>query len=67
MEEKELTTEYCPFCETEVELQTELKVQKCPNCGKYIVPCSICSLDSCVSKCPLDKLCCSLNNENTRD
>lgn len=34
--------EMCPHCDTEVELDAELKVQKCTNCGKYIVTCSMC-------------------------
>lgn len=36
------TSEYCPHCDTVVELEPELKVQKCPNCGKRIVACSMC-------------------------
>ena len=40
MEEK--TYEWCPYCDTEVELDAELKVQTCPNCGKRIVTCSMC-------------------------
>lgn len=34
--------ELCPECEEEVMLDTELKVQTCPNCGKRIVPCAMC-------------------------
>lgn len=52
--------EYCPHCETEVGLENEFKVQKCPNCGQYIVPCNLCPID-CVSKCPLELLCNELN------
>lgn len=51
--------EICPFCGKEVELDDELKVQKCPNCGKHIVTCSMClavetdpSTNYC-QKCPL--------------
>ena len=36
------TSEYCPYCDTIVELKPELKVQTCPNCGKRIVTCSMC-------------------------
>lgn len=36
------TFEVCPHCDTEVELDAELKVQTCPNCGKRIVTCSMC-------------------------
>lgn len=34
--------EVCPYCGEEVELDAELKVQTCPNCGKRIVTCSMC-------------------------
>ena len=34
--------EVCPFCDAEVKLDPELKVQTCPNCGKRIVTCSMC-------------------------
>ena len=36
--------EYCPHCETEVSLINEFKVQKCPSCGRHIVPCNLCPL-----------------------
>lgn len=55
--------EYCPYCNEEVELNNEFKVQICPNCGHAIVPCSICPLDSCCSNCPLEALCRQKNNE----
>ena len=41
--EKEKTWEVCPHCDTEVELDATLSVQKCPNCGKHIVACSMCT------------------------
>lgn len=59
--------EFCPHCECEVELGNELKVQKCPNCGAYIVPCSLCPLlekGACRGKCPLDELAKELNEGN---
>ena len=34
--------EVCPHCGEEVELDAELKVQTCPNCGMRIVTCSMC-------------------------
>ena len=40
MEEK--TYEWCPHCDTEVELDATLGVQICPNCGMHIVVCSMC-------------------------
>lgn len=59
--------EYCPYCENEVMLDNELKVQVCPECGHAIVPCSICSLDSCCSPCPLDVLCRQRNEDDYRE
>jgi hypothetical protein len=55
--------EYCPYCESEVKLDNEFKVQICPDCGHAIVPCSICPLESCCSTCALDVLCRQKNNE----
>lgn len=64
METKDkFTYEYCNNCGCEVELENEFKVQKCPICGHYIVPCNLCPID-CVSKCPLEILCNNLENEN---
>lgn len=61
--EDEGVYEYCPYCEDEVKLDNELKVQICPNCGHAIVPCGICPLDDCGSNCPLYVLCRQKNNE----
>ena len=58
--------EYCPYCNDEVELSSELKVQVCPNCGMAIVPCSICPLahmGKCSSNCPLEEHSKILNRE----
>lgn len=64
--------EYCGECDTYVMLENELKVQKCPNCGKAIVPCSaLCPmlfgdyshLQNC-SSCPLATLCEETNKTN---
>ena len=41
-EEFTKTYEVCPHCEQEVELDAQLSVQTCPNCGKRIVACSMC-------------------------
>lgn len=56
------TYEYCPHCESEVELKAELSVQKCPNCGMYIVACSMC--EECISHCKLDERAKSMNSQN---
>lgn len=67
----EKVEEYCGHCDQYVYLENELKVQKCPNCGKAIVPCgSLCPmfddkyshLRNC-SNCPLGKLCEEKNEE----
>lgn len=58
--------ELCPHCDTEVALLGEFKVQKCPKCGKYIVPCNLCPLlakNKCGGKCPLEELANDLNHE----
>ena len=37
--------EVCPHCDSEVELLSKFKVQKCPECGRQIKPCSLCIMD----------------------
>ena len=50
--------EVCPYCNEEVMLEPELKVQTCPHCGKRIVTCSMCracdSGENYCSKCCLE-------------
>ena len=65
--EDEEVYEYCPYCENEVVLDNELKVQVCPECGHAIVPCNICPLDDCCSHCPLDALCRQRNEDDYRE
>jgi predicted RNA-binding Zn-ribbon protein involved in translation (DUF1610 family) len=57
------TEEWCPHCDTCIDLEHEFKVQKCPNCGKWIVPCSICPLENCSKHCPLERLAFMLNGD----
>lgn len=49
--------EWCPECDSEVELPRKLGVYRCPNCGKWMVNCSMCYLTEngrCSwSNCPL--------------
>lgn len=45
------TTEWCPNCEHEIELENVFMVQICPSCGKKIKPCNLCI--ECKSTCPL--------------
>lgn len=67
----EKVEEYCGHCDEYVYLENELKVQKCPSCGKAIVPCgSLCpmfddkySLLRNCSSCPLGVLCEEINSE----
>lgn len=46
--------EKCLHCEKMVTIDWEFKIQKCPNCGEDILPCSICTgqFSGCFS-CPL--------------
>ena len=57
--------EWCLYCDDEVELEHDLKVQRCPSCGHWIVPCSICPLENCSKPCPLEKMGMLLNGEVT--
>lgn len=57
------TEEVCEYCGECVELSQELKVQRCPKCGKWIVPCSACPLEDCANKCPLERVAQLLNKE----
>lgn len=34
--------EWCPECDSEVQLEDVMKVQKCPECGADILPCTYC-------------------------
>lgn len=50
-------TEYCPDCETEVELKYTFSVQVCPHCGELIIPCALCDHDRCdCANCPLEAI-----------
>lgn len=51
----EKVTEWCSHCTEEVEIEATLDdVQVCPECGAYIVACSMCEGGVC-SKCKLNK------------
>lgn len=43
--------EYCPNCDSEVQLVNFFAPQRCPSCGDIQLPCCLC--DECVSPCPL--------------
>ena len=55
--------EWCPYCESEVEINIDFKnIQYCPNCGKAITPCNICDKDhSDCSNCYIAIQCESIN------
>ena len=59
---EETTEEWCPHCDECVDLAGEFKVQRCPHCGKWIVPCSLCPFEDCVRRCPLERLALILNS-----
>jgi len=52
-EEDETVTEWCCYCEEEVELPNEFKAHECPNCKTTILPCVQCENHKC-SNCPLE-------------
>ena len=45
--ENDTTEEYCPNCDTFVELPPYMGIYKCPSCGELIVCCSMCEAQSC--------------------
>ena len=48
--------EYCPHCQTDVQLDAKFEQQICPNCGKMILPCNLCDWNRCdCNNCPLKK------------
>lgn len=52
-----IVDEFCPHCETEVELKPVFSVQVCPNCGELILPCNLCDHDTCdCAHCPLEDI-----------
>lgn len=38
------TNEVCSYCDQQVEI-ADTGISKCPNCGKWISPCSMCNMD----------------------
>jgi predicted RNA-binding Zn-ribbon protein involved in translation (DUF1610 family) len=57
--------ELCPHCEEEVELEHFFDVHVCPNCGKYICPCALCSRRNCTN-CPIEELAQKMNQNGTK-
>jgi len=53
-------TEWCPHCKTEVELENKREPQKCPSCGKLILPCSLCEYDKV--RCGKCEFLCAVEN-----
>lgn len=60
------TYEWCPYCDTEVELPTLLGVYVCPSCGKFIINCSECGALTC-KDCKLYKDAKELNGKTYSD
>lgn len=57
-------TEWCQNCGSEVSIESEMKLQECPYCGKYIVPCTMCNHDTCnCDLCEIGNLCEKLNKQ----
>lgn len=52
----EKTTELCPQCDNEVELDARLEAQFCPICNWVILPCTYCrdTTHYMCDECPLD-------------
>jgi predicted RNA-binding Zn-ribbon protein involved in translation (DUF1610 family) len=46
--------ELCPHCATEVDITDKFEKQQCPFCKNMILPCSICTVNTCYS-CPLEE------------
>lgn len=63
-EKTERYEEWCADCDHVVDIANEFRVQKCPNCGKWLVPCSICPLENCSKHCPLERYAIILNGES---
>jgi len=40
-----IVSEWCPHCEEEFEIDAH-KPSNCPECGKIILPCSMCDMDT---------------------
>lgn len=50
-----ITQEWCSYCGEEVEIPAYMGIYKCPNCGKFILPCSQCDWDKInCSECEYD-------------
>lgn len=50
--------EWCPNCGNDVEIKGTMRWHKCPVCGNYIKPCSLCDCDkvNCNENCPINDL-----------
>lgn len=55
----DVTYEMCPHCGEEVVLLAEHKAQICPNCKRWIAPCSLCK--DCKGNCTIEFVCQRLN------
>ena len=58
MEKITIITEYCPYCEDEVEIvrNGDEMVGKCPHCQHTLLLCSLCDCDNAdCAHCPYEK------------
>lgn len=53
MNRDDFTLEYCPWCDNEVVIHAT-GITACPECGKPLAPCSVCTAenDGCHEPCP---------------
>jgi predicted RNA-binding Zn-ribbon protein involved in translation (DUF1610 family) len=65
-EEMEYLNQYCNHCDSMVHVDEVLMVQKCPECGKWIIPCSVCPMEKCSKHCPLERQANILNERDAR-
>lgn len=54
--------EWCPDCEQDVPLKATMEVQRCPECGTWIVPCAMCQGQKCQG-CELEEKAKQLNQQ----
>ena len=60
----EFITEQCPYCEQQVEIAS-IGMTKCSNCGKWLIPCSLCNCDEVdCSSCITNKIAMQKNSDD---
>lgn len=60
------TAEVCPYCDQQV-IIANTGISKCPNCGKWIVPCSMCIMEEVnCNSCTAEKIAKARNEQNSK-